>query len=142
MDHAKLQKQSRRAALYRGLRISIAGAKAQWIQYREDRVRAPWSNNQEGLKDDNYRKHYMDVRQARSSLLRCFLCFHLRFRRRAIQFEDSEAIVKAALLHQGDVDFRVAKRLEIHSRYAAVGNGFVHRRDGHDQRKASPSEFR
>jgi len=29
------KKQSRRAALYRGLRVSIAGAKAQWIQYSE-----------------------------------------------------------------------------------------------------------
>ena len=99
MDHPKLQKQSRRAALFRGLRISIAGAKAQWIQYREDRVRAPWSKNQEGLKADDCRKHHLDVRRARASHLRFFFCFHLLSRRRAIQFEDSEGLVQAALLH-------------------------------------------
>jgi hypothetical protein len=52
-----------------------------------------------GLKADNYKKHYMDVRQARSSHLRLFFCFHLLFRCRAIQFADSEALAKAALLH-------------------------------------------
>jgi hypothetical protein len=69
-------------------------------------------------------------------------CSSFSLELRAIQFEDSEALMKAAPLHQGDVDFRVAKRLEIHSRYPAVSDGFVHRRDGHDQRQASPSEFR
>jgi hypothetical protein len=98
MDHPKLQKQSRRAALFGVLRISIAGAKAQWIQYREDRVR-PLVKKPGGMAGCNYRKHHTDVRQARSSHLRFFFCFHLLFRRRAIQFGDSEALAKAALLH-------------------------------------------
>jgi hypothetical protein len=43
----------------------------------------------------------MDVREARSSLLRFFFCFQLPFRRRAIQLEESEALVKAALVTPG-----------------------------------------
>jgi len=44
-------------------------------------------------------------------------------------------------LDQSDFDFGVAQRLEVVARDSAIGDGFVDRRDGHDQGKTAAAEL-